>query len=828
MRPTSAIQWSRYPALWATGALATGIVASSTLGTSVAAWASLALLGGAGVLLTIAVAWRRRLVSLAGLFRSGGLVLALIAAGSLRHVVFVAPAANSVTHLARARSAPDHPYRLHGTVADVPTTANGATRFTLQTDRLEHGSGSERVQGRIRVTLRVPPWETEADPFPVVQTGDRVALRGTIRKPPGPRNPGTFDYGAYLRRQGVCCTMQVSAPDDVSVAGDTRGVLKNLLVAARSYVQQQIDAHVPTPASRSVLRALLLGDRSTIDAATEEHFITTGLMHLLAVSGLHVLLVGMVLYRLLRSLLMRLRMRWQTVELLRAGITIAVLVAYMLLTGGRPSVVRAVVMASLLIGGIVLQRSGHVLNTLGVAAFLLLAIRPSALFDAGFQLSMSAVAAIVAVNPRLTDWLPEAWEPSSPSFKVASMVTVSIAATAGTLPVLLHHFGRASLAGLVLNVPAIPLTALALTAALLTVLTGGIAGGMASVFGASADGLIRILLGTASWGAYGLGWSEIWSSAPGPWMIGALVSGVVALAQWPRPRVRWRCVGMMLLLLAADAWLPVVRYGGMPPLNVVFLDVGQGDAALVSTPNKRHVLIDAGPRTRYSDAGQTTIRPYLEAHGIRHLDAVVITHPDGDHIGGLASLLDAVSIGAVYHNGWEATSEAYTSAIRKMDAKGIRHRPVVAGEELPVDPSVRIMVLAPPSSPSDHGLQNENEASVVFRLQYGQTRWLFTGDVEHAGERYLTRVHGSELASDVVKVAHHGSSTSSTLPFVRAATSDTSSVHAVISVARENAFGMPSPAVVDRWRSRGASVFATQDGAVWFRSDGETIERVLW
>ncbi|PSQ81344.1 MAG: DNA internalization-related competence protein ComEC/Rec2, partial [Bacteroidetes bacterium QS_1_63_11] len=292
--------------------------------------------------------------------------------------------------------------------------------------------------------------------------------------------------------------------------------------------------------AQGVLRALLLGDRSRVTDVQRERFVKTGLMHLLAVSGLHVFLVGMVLYALLRPFLIRFGMQWRTVEIARAALTILVLGGYMFLTGGRPSVVRAVIMATLFIGGIVFQRSAHPLNTLGGAALILLAVRPPALFDVGFQLSMSAVAGIVTLNPRLLDAIPERYRASEAVDWLVSTGTVSAAAILGTAPVLLFHFGWVSAAGLLLNIAGIPCTGLALSAAILMAVTGGMWSLAGASFGSAADVFVQGLLATSRYGVEWLSWAGIRMATPDAWGLGALVAALIALTQWPRPHLRWR------------------------------------------------------------------------------------------------------------------------------------------------------------------------------------------------------------------------------------------------------------------------------------------------
>ena len=829
MRPTSVVQWKQYPALWAASSIGLGILASSLAPPPATVW------GVAGLFILALALWagaawwdRRRLVSLTRLMYGGAALLLFVAVGAGRHLTFVHPSPNSIVHLADSSQAAERPLSIVGIVDDAPSQSTDATRFTLRATHVVTAADSFAVRGRVRTTFRVPPWEAESssNPFPTVREGDRVRVNGPLRLPRGPRNPGMFDYGAYLMHQGVCCTLQASDPTDVSILGNSRGFVGRAVVASRTYVRTQLAAHISDDAPRAVLQALLLGDRSAVSDHREEHFVRTGLMHLLAVSGLHVLLVGMVVFTLLRPLLMRFRLRWHTIEVGRALFTVAVLGLYMLLTGARPSVVRAVVMATLLIGGIVLQRSSHPLNTLGVAALILLLLRPTALFDVGFQLSMSAVAAIVTLNPRLMEGIPESWTRTEAGEWTVSMTTVSFAATLGTLPVLLFHFGRASWAGLVLNLPAIPATMLSLSAALCTVVFGGISAGAGASFGAAANVFVQGLLEIARWGAHVLGGLEMRVASPSVWTLGALVAGTIALAQWPRARARWRILVFAGVLVVAGVWQPVIEKESSL-MDVVFLDVGQGDAVLVTTPDDRHILIDTGPRTRYSDAGRRIILPYLDTHGIDRLDAVIITHPDGDHLGGLSSLLKAVPVDAVYHSGWTASSQAYDVSRHRMDSLSVTNRALVAGDTLRFGSSVRAEVLSPPSNVRRHGLDNENEASVVLRLTHGNTRWLFTGDIEEAGERYLVRRYGSQLKSDVVKVAHHGSSTSSARAFVRPATGG-GSLWAVICVGAQNAFGMPHSGVVHRWKNHRARVRTTQTGGVWLQSDGKDVRQIHW
>lgn len=825
MQPDSSIHWSSYPALLIAGAFALGIVGEFVFALeAVIPWIAGA---GAGIALFMFVQWRdhTRIVTLAPLGRVVAIVLIVGCAGGARHAMYRAPSPHALKPIAEAS---EKATTLQGVIADAPEQDDEATRFVLEADTAYGTLDTAAVDGRARVTLRSSPWSEPVGAFPDVRQGDVVRLRGSLYLPPELRNPGGFDYRAYLNRRGICCTMYVGKPQHVDVRGHRRGTLESFLVVAREHIRTQIDRYVPNAGAKAVLRALLLGDRSRVTDAQRERFAKTGLMHLLAVSGLHVFLVGMVLYALLRPALMRFRLRWHTVEVTRAVLTILVLGGYMLLTGGRPSVVRAVIMAALFIGGIVFQRSAHSLNTLGVAALILLAVRPPALFDVGFQLSMSAVAGIVTLNPRLLDVISERDRSFRAVNWLVSTGTVSAAAILGTAPVLLFHFGWVSVAGLLLNVVGIPCTGLALSAAILMVATGELWILAGASFGSAASLFVQGLLATSRYGAEWLSWAGIRMATPDPWVLGAFVAGLIALAQWPRPRVRWRWIIVVLVFATLSVWEGVVGRGSGPTLDAVFFDVGQGGATLLTTPENKRVLVDAGPRSPRGAAAEFVILPYLERWGIQELSAVVVTHPDEDHLGGVPTLLREVSVNRVIDNGWSADTELYDEFERLLERSATSRKTVRRGDTLQVGPNVRVQVLSPPRDKKAE-IGTKNSASVVLHVSYGEVEFLLPGDIEAEVERDLVRDYGNQLESEVVKVPHHGSSTSSTLRFVQAVSDSTEDSHAVVSVGKENQYGMPHETVLSRWNRRVRKVHSTaKDGAVWIRTNGEKVWPVEW
>lgn len=808
-----------YRALWIAFCLALGIVGAE-LGRSLSTgtWASLCGLAALFVVVLLAVP-ARRMVTLRPLGYTLGLGVLLLGLGAVVHTSRRSLPAGHFAHQLYAASWQHTPTWIEGRVQGGIERGR-RLRFTLFLTRLAPQADTLEARGRARVTLYA-----DDQPLPHVAPGDTLRLRALLRPLPPRRNPADFDYGRYLRRRGVHAL--VSAPAHaVQVLPGEQGALSGALSTARNYVRHHLRRLIPDRDARSVLLALTLGERHHLDDALRERFVQTGLMHLLAVSGLHVLLVGMVLYQLLRPLLLRLGWTWGWMECVRSGATLGLLMGYLLLTGAPPSVVRAVVMTGLVLGSVLLQRKTHALNLLGAAAVVLLLGRPGHLFEPGFQLSFAAVGALVLLSPVMKDLLPEACFRGPIARYLSESLVASTAATLGTLPVLLFHFGHASFAGLMLNVVAIPLTMLGLGLTLLALLLAGVLPAVAALPAAAADVLIRTLLGGATAGAEWFGWFSLHRYLVDGWMVLALTLILFALVALPYPRRRWLLVAGALLATTIGLWIQVRAGAFEPRLEIMFLDVGQGDAALVTTPGGRQLLIDAGPRSPYVDHGERTVLPHLRRYGIRQLDAVVVTHADSDHLGGLPTLLRHVRVRRVLHNGVSHDSGLYRETMTLLDSLQVPQRALQAGDTLLLDPEVRLHVLAPDTTM----LHTSNEASIVLRIAYGETCILMTGDVEARSEALLTSRYGAMLACEVVKVPHHGSRTSSTRAFVNAAAPDNQTPPlAVVSVGRRNIFRLPAPDILRRWHEARARVLSTaEEGAIWLSSDGHHVEHREW
>ncbi|WP_141491546.1 DNA internalization-related competence protein ComEC/Rec2 [Longimonas halophila] len=809
--------------------LACAVACGTGVALAAAGWGSFMLWGvvflGAAGACVLGLLWQcHHLVSLGPLIHTLALLVVMCAAGGARYLTWQDAAPNSLRTLPDSLLHDAPAVQVVGTVEGPVFSADTGTRFVLAAQRLLTSTDTLHIRDRIQVRWQTSLWDDDPPSFPDVVAGDRWTMTGRLQPPPPPRNPADFDYGAYLRQHGIHWTLAVDRPADVEQQAEAPLGYARTVHEARRYVSRTLQTHVPTEVARSIQHALLLGDRSEVDDAHRTAFAHTGLMHLLAVSGLHVLLVGMLAYQLLRPVLMRLGWSRRRVDAVRAVFTLMLLLTYMAITGGRPSVVRATLMAALLIGGTLTNRVYASLNALGAAALVLLWMRPAALYDPGFQLSFAAVIGIVLFNPKLMGLLPGAFTHGTARRFFTQSVTVSTAALLGTTPFLLLHFGFASGAGLLLNVAAIPLTALALAAGVLTVATSALPQ-VAHLFGGAADILTQLLLLIAQAGAAWFGhwqWAvpHVSSSAVAFMVAGLLIFG--GMRTWRL----WHGLAAGLAVAVFLVWIPLTSRPLSPTLDVLFFDVGQSDAALVRTPDGQHLLVDAGYRTPHFNAATSALLPHLRYTGTSVLDAVLITHPDTDHMGGLPALLRAGVAKAVWDNGQLPARPLQEEAAHLANVADVPYRSIEQGDTLQLGKHARVVAFAPPSAEANAVLQSSNNRSAVAALQYGDVQMLFAGDVEAEAERWLVETYGYALRSDVVTVPHHGSSTSSTPAFLEATTH--AETHAVISAGDQNQFDFPNPAVVGRWRNRADAVHETADRAVWLRTDGNCVWRVDW
>lgn len=701
------------------------------------------------------------------------------------------------------------PIKVQGHVASEPRLDGSTLRFDLEMHALEHNGEWKRARGKLRIRAR-------ADSA-AIQVADELLAKGQLVWPLPSRNPGEFNYRNYLHAHGIQALLYVREGGFLTKLREL-----NLQDAYSAYwhwaakrrlagmIRQIFD-----PVSERILKGLLLGDRSDITKETRESFSRTGIVHVLAVSGLH---VGFIL--LIFTWMSRPLRRFPAAQV---ALTLAAVWTYAWLTGLQPPVARASVMASLYLIGRYRDRPMKSANFLAAAAFLILIWNPLELFQAGFQLSFAAVAAILFFYPKILQQIQRYRAVQSLNripfgFPAVELICVSLAAQLGTLPITAYYFGRVSLAGVFANLLVVPAIFLAVAAAFVSLVLYLLWPHLAGIAGEVASGIIHFVLWFSGVVAR-QPWASIEHWYPAPDQVLFLAALIVLLFYWKHPALRYGIILMLLVGANLTVWIRMLAPSRS--LEVYFLSVGQGDAAVIKFPTEQTLLIDGGPAYDDFDAGADIIVPFLHRQKIRKLDLVILTHPHSDHLGGLEAVMGEMPVAA-----FVAADSVYHSAafVRLSDLVQRTHIPfrVVQRGNVLRDFSPALLYVLGPSPQVARTHRSLNESSLVVKLQYGKTAFLFTGDTEKDGEAALLP-YGEFLRAGVIKAGHHGSETSSTMPFI----AEVRPAWAAISVGLFNRFEHPSERILERFADLGCTPIRTDlNGAAVFRSDGERIHRL--
>ncbi len=742
---------------------------------------------------------------------------------------------------------------LSGTVTSGPELAGASERFVFEAQRISYGeSNSEEsahdswtpFEAKVLVVARPPSSLVEIRDRPYFRYGDGLVLRGSLEKP---KPFGDFDYPAYLERQGIYHT---SAFPQVEFVGEGQGnALRALLHDIRQGASSRLDQILPQTQS-ALAQALLLGKRDALPDDIGEDFRASGTSHLLAVSGLH---VGVILFLTLGASAFALGRRRGFYLI----VPLAAVWGYAALTGLAPPVERAAIMASVYLCTVAIGRPRSHLTAMLAAAAVMAGINPQALLDVSFQLSYAAVAGIGLILPRLGDQRlagsrGRVWTPVL--HHVRGGLIVSIAAVLATLPLVAFNFHQLPTLGIpttILALPAIPFllggSALALIVASVygplgeavgwfawipLTYTLELVGLVARVPGSTfaVPGIPEILV-VAYYAALAL-----LVASPGRKPVRAAWNGVRdALTriwpsstqhpdQLPLPEVDQghtsalaaTRAALLIILVAAAAvlWIRVLSSGD-GRLHVTFLDVGQGDSILIESPAGKRILVDGGPAARTAHRHLDDRTSFWD----RDLDLVVLTHGDEDHFVGLVDVVDRYDVGGVMQGGFNSESPLYAGWEKALADRQLIRLPAKRGQTIDLGEPLRLDVLHPPP---ENDLSSRNNSGAVLRLAYGEVSFLLAADIEAEAEAELLRYYSS-LDSTVLKVAHHGSNTSSTPPFLRSVSPDV----AVVSAGKDNPFGHPSPLVMARLHDvlPAKRILATADrGSIRLSTDG----RRLW
>ena len=703
---------------------------------------------------------------------------------------------------------------VYGRITDIKLIKQKEVTFNFKTDSLKTEARVVRKNVKLLCRLRETCKKRLDSVYNMLEPGNYLKLTGTYYKGREIRNPGEFDYNKYLNSLGISGTLNITGAKNINLLSDESDFFKSAIFSIRKFLDSEIKS-LHNEQTSSLLKGLLLADRSEIDYVTKTQFINAGVIHVLAVSGLHVGFIAIIFLFLFGRLNIY----------LRSILTITGLLLFMLITGMPPSVFRATLMAVVIIIAFLFNRSTNLFNSLALAALIILVINPDELFNPGFQLSFSAVIGIALLYSPFEKFINKLRLNSRVLRYIILFMAVSLSAQIGTLPFTLTYFGKLSVIALIANLFVIPIIAIIVGLGIFTLIINSFLPFIGIYFAAANDLVTKILFliveisGSADFSYISVRNFSLYDSLL---FYTFLLFLLYSLKSINRNAVKFAVlilVGLNFFFLSSLDNSDLFKDG---KLSVFAIDVGQGDAILVKFPEGTTALIDAGNVTPSFDNGERVILPLLEYLGIDKIDYGFVSHIDSDHYAGFVSLVNAGVVKKIFKPEIDSTL-----------VKDMKFEKYLREESVPIEyykrgilkiDGARIYVLNNESISKNQEFSTNNKSGVL-KIVYGRTSFLFTGDIERKVEKIYASNYKTFLDADVLKAAHHGSNTSSSSAFLNYVTPEMS----IISAGILNKFKHPSEEVVKRLENFGSEIYRTDKyGALIFESDGESISFIDW
>ncbi|MCX6559306.1 MAG: DNA internalization-related competence protein ComEC/Rec2 [Candidatus Aminicenantes bacterium] len=731
-------------------------------------------------------------------------VWALVVCTTLGAAILAETEARFAGHPLRALPA-GSAIELTGVLAETPSLGIDRDQLILRAERAVSAGRVVSVVGLARISVPRTPFSGR---LRIYRVGDRLRLAATVLPPREFANFSPPFSERYLRTQGLNLLAAVKSGLLIERTSSAPGWSPRRLISSlRRAFLDVIGTGFSDPAlpggirpEGAVLEALLLGERGRMSEELTRSLQKTGLFHLIAISGAHIGIIAVFLFAVLRAC--------RVSDRAASMVLIGLLVFYAFLVEGRASVVRAVVMAVLYLGGRLLWKDVSLLNTLALSALLILIADPFQLFDQGFTLTYAATLAILLFYGPILKRLPRL------PLKLSEAAALSFSAQIGVLPLTVAAFHRVALSGIPLNFIAVPLVSVIMAAGYVFLPLGLLGAGVARLGAAVLKPLVAAFI--RSLGLLdGVPFLSYRVPTLSGWFMAAYAAAFLALLVPARSRFHRRIVAAAAACATALVVLVPfpIRSSGF---RVTILDVGQGDSILIEAPGTEPMLIDGGGSAFGTfDIGENVVSPALWDRHIRRLGLVVLTHDHPDHRRGLLTVARNFKV----REFWEPPGGARDEEAETLDAAlaGAARWKLAAGTIRRFG-RAEIEVLSPEGGPAPPR-GDENDRSLVIRLTYGKTSFLLPGDIGSGVESRLVRT-GKSLRSDVLKVPHHGSRTSSSEEFLAAV----SPRLAVVTAGRGNRYGLPHPDALGRLGRTGARLLRTDfQGAVEFSLNGETI-----
>ena len=597
--------------------------------------------------------------------------------------------------------------------------------------------------------------------IPSIKYGDSLYIEGEFKQPEEARNYKGYNYKQYLKTKKIIGTVEL---EKAKILKSSNG---SFIHNIQKYIKDTINGTL-TDEEGNLLLAILLGDKDKLSEDIQESFKTSNLSHMLAVSGAHVsyIILGLT-YVLQNSIIGKKNEKI---------VCIIFLLFFMAITNFTPSVTRACIMAVLTLFSGIIYRKSDVYTNISVAALITLIFNPYNLLDLGFQLSYGGTIGIIIFIKRIQ----EKKSNSKVINYIKQMALVSIYANIIIIPIMMYHFNTVSFTFIISNIMASPILGIIVITGFLFIIASITVKPLTRLIAIFIKPILSILIKI----------SQICSKLPfsnilvvTPYMFN-VISYYAIILYCIKSKKNNKCK-IIICLLIVLILINFIIYIFPQKLRIFFIDVGQGDSTLIITPDKKTVLIDGGGSDSF-DVGEKVLLPYLLDRRILKIDYVLISHFDTDHCGGILTIMEKVKVKNIIISEQAEHSENYERFKKLMIHKKIRLIEVKKGDKIKIGRYSEFKILFPTSRLLSENPLNNN--SIVAQFNYNNFKMLFTGDIEKLAEQQILKAEKAEIRADILKVAHHGSKTSSIPEFIKAVKPKI----ALIGVGKNNTFGHPN------------------------------------
>jgi competence protein ComEC len=694
---------------------------------------------------------------------------------------------------------------IKGKLYKSPSFSTDRVFLYIKTREISYGRKTEKIKGNVQISL---PKNQHSDVLHKLLVHDKVEISAKLSDSSGFRNFGYSRSKTYLKFRKIHKTGFSKSPLLVKKTASGSDIsLSRAFSRLHQKLQKKIEEFFPgenqseVSPSGAVVEALLLGERGRMSESITRSLQDSGLYHLFAISGAHIAIISFLIFSFLKILKMPERASFI--------ILIFILVFYAMLVEGRPSIIRATLMTITFLIGKLIWKDTNLLNTLSLSAFILLLFNPFHLFSLGFQMTFAATLSIVLFFPIIIRYLPKL------PLNISDILVLSFTAQLGILPITASAFNRIAFAPLILNLIALPLISIIMAAGYLFVPIAFISSVIARFPVKFLEVLITVLINISNFAS---SIDFLSYRIPTPHILtvcGYYLCLLAFLA--PKKMKRQKILISVLFFVFFIALITHPFPSKSKNLRMTVMDVGNGDSILIEFPGNKKMLIDGGGSAFGDyDIGERVVSPVLWNKGIKKIDYLVLTHSHPDHLYGLFSVAKNFRIKEFWESISPAEDKAYQAFKKSLSLKTIK-KELFKGASLQIG-KTNVKILHP-EKPEIPPISVHNNQSLVMMITFCKTSFLLTGDAEYQAEQNILSSY-QDINCQVLKCPHHGSDSSSTESFIKAVSPEI----VVISVGRNNLYGLPDRDVIRRYEKTGSEIYRTDlHGAVEIVSDGKNI-----